>query len=266
MMFRPRESHDLKLLKTSLNIVPHPTRLRWLHDVFDNSVAIAEFQDSASELCFESIVTLEHFEIPLPEYPLEEYANDYPFGYMHEDTLNLARALAPRYPDQGIGDWARQFLDSSGTISTMHLLRSMTLGIREQFLYTRRAKKGVQSPSETLQIRSGSCRDFAVLMMEATRSLGVAARFVSGYIFVPSSDTRVTGGGATHAWMQAFLPGAGWIDFDPTNSIVGNRNLIRVAVAWSPDHVLPLWGTFRGPAGSFIGMDVNVDVSEEIRD
>ena len=139
----------------------------------------------------------------------------------------------------------------------------MTLGIRKQFLYSRRIKKGVQSPDETLQSRRGSCRDFAVLMMEATRSLGVAARFVSGYIFVPGNDTSVTGGGATHAWMQAYLPGGGWIDFDPTNSIVGNRNLIRVAVAWSPDHVLPLWGTFRGSANSFLGMDVTVSVTEE---
>jgi transglutaminase-like putative cysteine protease len=139
----------------------------------------------------------------------------------------------------------------------------MTLGIRKEFQYIRRIQKGVQSPQETIQSGRGSCRDFAVLMMEATRSLGIAARFVSGYIFVPGNDTSVTGGGATHAWMQAYLPGAGWIDFDPTNSIVGNHNLIRVAVAWSPEHVLPLWGTFTGPSNSFLGMDVTVSVVEE---
>ena len=146
----------------------------------------------------------------------------------------------------------------------MNLLRSMTLGIKKDFLYTRRVEKGVQSPSETLQSRRGSCRDFAVLMMEAARSLGMAARFVSGYIFVPSTETSSTlGGGATHAWMQAYLPGAGWIDFDPTNSIIGNRNLIRVAVAWDPEQVLPLWGTFTGAASSFLGMDVTVSVTED---
>jgi len=102
-------------------------------------------------------------------------------------------------------------------------------------------------------------------MMEAARSLGLAARFVSGYIFVPGNDTSVASGGATHAWMQAYLPGAGWIDFDPTNSIVGNRNLIRVGVAWSPDHVLPLWGTFIGPVDSFRSMDVTVTVTEDGR-
>ena len=263
MMFRPRESHDLKLLRTSLSILPNPARLRWLHDVFDNSIAIAEFNGSTSELRFESIVTLEHFETTLPKYPVEAYANNYPFSYSEEDKPNLCRALAHHYPRENVRHWASQFLDPSGITGTMDLLRSMTLGIRKQFQYVRRSKKGVQSPDETIQSGRGSCRDFAVLMMEATRSLGVAARFVSGYIFVPGNDSSVTGGGATHAWMQAFLPGAGWIDFDPTNSIVGNRNLIRVAVAWSPEHVLPLWGTFTGPSNSFLGMDVTVSVTEE---
>jgi transglutaminase-like putative cysteine protease len=263
MMFRPRESHDLKLLKTSLCITPAPARLRWLHDVFDNSFAIAQFEGSTSELRFESIVTLQHFETSWPEYPLEEYAKNYPFRYSEDEIPNLTRALAHHYPSDNVRHWASQFLDRSGTTGTMNLLRSMTVGISEQFQYVRRSKKGVQSPDETLQSRHGSCRDYAVLMMEATRSLGIAARFVSGYIFVPGRDTSITGGGSTHAWMQAYLPGAGWIDFDPTNSIVGNRNLIRVAVAWSPDHVLPLWGTFTGSGNSFLGMDVTVSVTEE---
>ena len=262
MMFRPRESHDLKLLSTSLTITPNPARLRWLHDVFDNSIAVAEFDGSASELRFESKVTLQHFETALPEYPLEEYASLYPFSYSDEDLPNLARALAHRYPSDNVRHWASLFLDPSGKTATMGLLRSITVDIRRQFLYSRRIQKGVQSPDETLQSGRGSCRDFAVLMMEATRSLGVAARFVSGYIFVPGNDSNVTGGGATHAWMQAYLPGAGWIDFDPTNSIVGNRNLIRVAVAWSPENVLPLWGTYEGSAEAFVGMDVTVTVTE----
>ena len=246
MMFRPRESHDLKLVSTNLSITPNPARLRWLHDVFDNSIAIAEFDGFTSELRFESNVTLQHFEIPLLEYPLEEYANSYPFRYSDEDLPSLARALTPHYPGDNVREWAGQFLDPSGTIGTMNLLRSMTLGIKEQFRYMRRSEKGVQSPDETLTCRRGSCRDFAVLMMEAARSLGLAARFVSGYIFVPGDGARVTGGGATHAWMQTYLPGAGWVDFDPTNSIIGNRNLIRVAVAWSPDQVLPRGELSRG--------------------
>jgi len=261
MMFRPRESYDLRLIRTKLVITPKPAHVRWLHDPFDNSVAVVTFEGTTSELRFESTVTLEHFDISLPEYPLEEYARTYPFRYSDEDFPNLACALARHYPGESVSEWAVQFLDPSDTTPTMKILRAMTHGIREQLAYTRRVEKGVQTPEETLRNRRGSCRDFAVLMMEAARSLGVAARFVSGYIFVPDSS-GLAGGGATHAWMQAYLPGAGWIDFCPTNSIIGNRNLIRVAVAWTHDQVLPLWGTYDGSPGAFLGMDVMVKVTE----
>jgi transglutaminase-like putative cysteine protease len=265
MMFRPRESHDLRLLQSRLEIAPEPARLRWLHDVFDNSVAVATFDGEASELRFDSTVTLEHFETALPNYPLEEYAKTYPFCYSGDELPDLGCALAHRYSSDVVKHWVKQFLDPSGTTGTMDLLRSITLGVKRDFLYKRRSEKGVQSPNDTIESRRGSCRDFAVLMMEAVRSLGLAARFVSGYIFVPGSETgRTLGSGATHAWMQTYLPGAGWVDFDPTNSIIGNRNLIRVAVAWDPKQVLPLWGTFDGPASSFLGMDVTVSVTETL--
>jgi len=262
MMFRPRESHDLRLIRSSLAITPQPAQLRWLHDPFDNSVAVAAFEGTTRELRFESTVTLEHFESTVPEYPIEDSAKTYPFRYSDEDFCNLARGLANHYPSAETLAWALQFLDPDTATGTMKILRSMTRGIREQFTYARRFEKGVQTPQETLRTRRGSCRDFALLMMEAVRSLGVAARFVSGYIFVPS-DSDGIGGGNTHAWMQAYLPGAGWIDFDPTNSIVGNRNLIRVGVAWTHDQVMPLCGTYEGSAEAFTGMDVSVTVTEE---
>jgi transglutaminase-like putative cysteine protease len=262
MMFRPRASHDLRLIRTSLAITPEPAHVRWLHDPFDNSVAIAVFKGTTCELRFESRVTLEHFESTVPEYPLEDYAKTYPFRYSDEDFPNLARGLAPHYPSAETGAWALQFLDPDTTTATMKILRSMTRGIRDQFTYTRRVEKGVQTPEETLRSGRGSCRDFAVLMIEAARSLGLAARFVSGYIFVPN-DSDGTGGGNTHAWMQAYLPGAGWIDFDPTNSVVGNRNLIRVGVAWTPDQVMPLSGTYEGSPEAFTSMDVSVNVTAD---
>jgi transglutaminase-like putative cysteine protease len=265
MLFRPRESHDLRLLTARLDISPQPIRLRWLHDVFDNSIAVATFAGESAELRFDSIVTLDHLETKLPDYPLEEYAKAYPFTYSDDEMPDLARALVQHYPSDSVRSWVRRFLNPSGTTATMSLLRSITLAIREDFVYTRRSEKGVQSPGETLERRRGSCRDFAVLMMEATRCLGLAARFVSGYIYIPERAAEGTvGGGATHAWMQAYLPGAGWVDFDPTNSSIGNRNLIRVAVAWDHKQVLPLWGTYMGPASSFLGMEVTVTVTADI--
>jgi transglutaminase-like putative cysteine protease len=261
MMFRPRESHDLRLISTGLTITPQPVHLRWLHDPFDNSVAVATFDGPTCELRFESAVTLEHFDNSIPEYPLEDYARTYPFRYSDEDFPNLVNALSRQHLGKEISGWALRFLDASDTTPTMKVLRAMTHGIREHFMYTRRIEKGVQTPAETLKTRRGSCRDFALLMIEAARSLGIAARFVSGYIYTPNRS-GFGGGGSTHAWMQAYLPGAGWIDFDPTNDIIGNRNLIRVAVAWTPDQVLPLCGTYAGSPEAFLSMDVTVTVAE----
>jgi transglutaminase-like putative cysteine protease len=266
MMFRPRESHDLRLMETQLDIVPRPTQLRWVHDVFDNSVAVATFAGRTTELRFDSTVTLEHIETELPHYALEPEAATYPFAYARDDLPDLALALQRRSPAPDIDRWAASFVSPSGSTSTIALLRAMTVGIQEQFTYRRRIERGVQTPGETLHCGSGSCRDFALLMIEGVRSLGLAARFVSGYIFVPDLEpSSMLGGGATHAWLQVYLPGAGWVDFDPTNRIIGNRNLIRVAVAWDPAQALPLWGSFIGYPSSFLGMEVAVSVVERTR-
>jgi transglutaminase-like putative cysteine protease len=268
MMFRPRESHDLRLVRSKLDIFPQPASLRWLHDVFDNSIAIATFEGTTSELRFDSTVTLEHLETALPDYALEIQAQTFPFIYANDEAPDLVSARARRYPGDDVTRWASRFMSPVGSTGTMAMLEAMTLAIRQEFKYVRRPEKGVQRPEDTLRWRSGSCRDFALFMMEAVRSLSLAARFVSGYIYVPKDadgsdqvDVSATGG-ATHAWMQVYLPGAGWVDFDPTNSMVGSRNLIRVAVAWDHGQALPLWGSYIGAASACIGMDVNVSVIE----
>jgi transglutaminase-like putative cysteine protease len=261
MMFRPRSSHDLRLVTTHLHITPTPAHLHWLHDVFDNSVAVATFAGEAPELIFESQVTLEHYEAPQPDYALERYAATYPFAYTNEEASDLVNARNRQHPDEDVSAWARQFLSSGTATGTLSMLRAMTLGIANDFKYVRRTEKGVNRPADTLRHKSGSCRDFAVLMMDAVRALGLAARFVSGYIFVPD-HSATQGGGATHAWLQMYLPGAGWVDFDPTNSIIGNRHLIRVAVAWNHYQALPLWGTWNGTPGAFRGLEVEVSVTE----
>ncbi len=265
MMFRPRESHDLRLRSATLEISPRPKSIRWVHDVFDNSITVVNFDRQTQELRFETTVTLEHFETKLPEFQLEDYAAAYPFEYSDDDRAQLSQALQHHYPARMVHEWAESFSSEFEKAETVALLRAMTLSIRKDFKYIRRSQKGVQDPWETLTTRSGSCRDYAVLMMEGARALGLAARFVSGYIFVPrsSGDETVLGSGATHAWVQIYLPGAGWVDFDPTNDIVGNRNLIRVAFAWDHRQVLPLWGTFYGEATAFLGMDVTVSVTED---
>ena len=193
--------------------------------------------------------------------PIYDEAFHYPFQYEADEIPDLRRSISRQYadPEGKIEAWARQFVGANGPTKTRDLLIDITHAIKLQFTYRRRLDPGVQSPLETLQLRRGTCRDFALFMIEAVRSLGFAARFVSGYLHVPARSGR-TGGGSTHAWVQVYLPSAGWVEFDPTNGIVGNHDLIRVAVAREPRQAVPLWGTFKGFLSDSIGMKVDIDV------
>lgn len=266
MMFRPRDSHDLRLVSTSLAIAPAPRAIRWLHDVHGNSVAVASFDTRASELRFESEIVIQHFESDEPGYPIEEFARTYPFSYAAHEVPDLARCIERHHPDPDhvVDLWAKSFVAPDGPTDTWEMLAAFTKAIRRDFTYVARNEEGIREPARTLETRSGSCRDFALLMMEAVRALGLAARFVSGYLFAPDADGAGTvGGGATHAWTQIYLPGAGWVEFDPTNGIVGNRDLIRVAVARDPGNAVPLQGTWTGAPADYLGMAVEVSVRSE---
>ena len=139
----------------------------------------------------------------------------------------------------------------------------MTQRIRDSFEYRMRPEEGVQSPQTTLQLKSGACRDFATLMIDALRHLGIAARFVSGYLYVPAQQgqTGSVGGGATHAWVQCYLPDCGWFPVDPTNNLIGGHDLIRVAVGREAAEVVPLAGAWFGGPNDFVGLNVQVSVT-----
>ncbi len=263
IMFRPRDSYDQRLIEATLDITPEPASLRWLFDVFGNCVAVATFTTRAETLTFACGITLDHTPEHAPVFPLAPHATHYPFGYGAEDMPDLARSIERQWPDprHEVDAWARAFVPVEGRIPTQELLADMTRSVRANFTYLARQEKGVQDPLTTLRTKRGSCRDFAVLMMEGVRALGMAARFVSGYLYNPRNDrARHVGGGSTHAWLQVYLPGAGWIEFDPTTGIGGNRDLIRVAVARDPAQAVPLHGSFFGLASDDLGMRVDVDV------
>jgi transglutaminase-like putative cysteine protease len=264
MMIRPRDSHDLRLLNTRLMISPEPAALRWLHDVFGNSVAIASFQAATTELQIVSEIDLDHFERNEPDCPIEAYAAIYPFSYSVDEAPDLTRVIERHYPDpdHALDLWAKRFVRTDGATETLALLTAITQTIKGEFRYAARDAEGVQTPSETLRLGSGTCRDFALLMIETARALGLAARFVSGYLYSPAIDgNNNIGGGATHAWVQIYLPGAGWTEFDPTNGIVGNRDLIRVAVVRDPAQAIPISGSWTGNPSDFLGMTVQVKIT-----
>ncbi|THD44375.1 MAG: transglutaminase family protein [Bradyrhizobium sp.] len=264
MMLRPRDSNDQRLLEASLDIEPKPQSLRWIHDVFDNCVAIANFAGTTRTLRVESNIALEHTPFEGPEALLEDRARFYPFAYDGDEMPDLARSIERHHADPSgeLDRWVQRFLHQGRPTETGTLLMTLTYAIKEGLSYERRTARGTQSPLQTLASRRGSCRDFATLMMEAARALGFAARFVSGYLYVPNGDggERHLGGGSTHAWCQIYLPGAGWVEFDPTNGIVGNRDLIRIAVAREAQQAIPLHGSYFGEAAAAEGMDVSVHV------
>ncbi len=256
------------MLESRLVIEPEPIELRWLHDVFGNSVAIARFAGRSTRLTFDSWVRMEHSPLLTREIAVEDYAQLFPFSYSPEDMADLLRSIERQHhdPERILDRWARQFLGKGARTETVPMLAELTATIRREFTYLPRAEKGTQTPVETLQKRQGTCRDFAVLMMEAARALGLAARFISGYLYNPTGSEGRVGGGSTHAWVRIFLPGSGWVEFDPTNGIVGNAGLIRVAVARDPYQAVPISGTWSGFPKSDLGMKVNVEVHLEDED
>lgn len=266
LMFRPRDSHDIRLISTRLHIAPR-AKLRWLHDVFGNSIAIASFGETADRLTFESEIVVDLYGIGDPSFTIEDYARTLPFDYAADERPDLRATMTRQSPDPdgSVYRWARQFLDPDGPTDTIAVLLDMTRAIKRDFAYVRREAPGTQPPGETLDLRAGSCRDFALLMMEGSRALGLAAAFVTGYLYDPQLDNgpgeASIGAGATHAWCRIYLPGMGWTEFDPTNGNYSGTNLVRVGTSRTPEQAIPLEGSYSAYSGDPPTMTVEVDVT-----
>ena len=267
MMMRPQEAFDQRLLSYDLHIAPQPCTLREVGDAFGNCITLAAFNRKWPVLEVESRFTMDH----RPAFFADRRGGlitgpmaTPPFAYDAEEAPDLARCIVGS-GDQTVAAFAMRFVSPVGPTPLLHALAEMTGAIRADFTYGRRLTGAAQSAAETLAKRTGACRDFAVLMMDAARSLGLAARFVSGYVVsgtLKSSGAPRLGGGHTHAWLQVYLPELGWVDFDPTNGIVGSQGLIRVATVRDPAQANVLSGEYDGEDGDFLGMDVEVDVVE----
>lgn len=269
VMFRPRESHDLRVLATDLQVSP-TANIRMILDPHSNSVALVYPLGEATELRIVCRFTIEHVPATVGMLDLDPAALVLPFAYSVEDRFDLERYLRPHHddPDGTLIRWAHQFLHSDAPNGTFDVLKRMNAHIAQSLTYAARDEEGTQTPLQTLALGSGSCRDYALLMMEAARRLGIATRFVTGYLYDAALDTAneaaddgsVTGAGSTHAWLQAYLPGAGWVAFDPTNNFMGSSQLIRVGVARDPALAAPISGTWYGEPGAYEGLDASVVV------
>lgn len=254
LLLRPREGHELHIESSTIETSP-VAALRWLRDAYDNSVAIASFDALTTQLAICSEVIVQHYDETPLDFMVSDHAVNYPFVYEADASAILQPyLLCRRYDDGGaLRAWVERFWRPGEPIQTYTLLQRLCLGIQQTLSYQMREEPGVQTAAETLLRGTGSCRDFANLFMEAARSLGLATRFVSGYLHAPSSGWNF---GATHAWAEVYLPGAGWKGFDPTIGEVAGSRHIAVAVARLPESVSPVTGSFFGPPGASLYVGV----------
>ena len=261
LLLRPRDGHDLRLIATALDLSPVGT-VRWVYDVLGNSVALTSFTEEASELRIASRLTIARYGALPPRGDVEAAASRYPFVYSMEERFDLGRMTEQHYidPTDAVGGWARGFVRGTST-DTLALLGDLNAGIGAQFGYQARDEEGTQTPLETLRRGIGSCRDFAVLLAEASRSLGFGARLVTGYLHQKVAEATPASPGSTHAWTEIFVPGPGWLAYDPTNGTLGGEDLIRVAVGRDIHQIIPIAGTYQGVPDDFLGMEVAVSVA-----
>jgi len=260
LMLRPIEGHDVQIRSSSLVIQPG-SQLRWIRDIFGNSIALVEFREPVPQLRIESRVVVEQYNSNPLDFLLEPHVNEIPFSYGDDIARDVAPYLSRHdsQDEQAVQPWIRPFLDANRRARTLEFLIALNQSVPLYFRYTRREEPGVQTLAQTLQRRAGTCRDFALLLMEAARQVGLAARFVSGYLCNSGDQRPGAASNATHAWAEVFLPGAGWKGFDPTCGILAADYHVRVAVVREPAQAVPISGGFVGSASVFLGMQVTVD-------
>lgn len=262
LMVRPRESRELRLTGFEVRVTPE-ARVTWALDVWGNAVATAAFSSMHDTMVVECFSEIELDTADWPVFEIAASAIVYPFLYSPDEWTDLGALTVSQHPDpQGrLAAWARGIVRGA-TTDTLALLKDLSAAIPNAISYQDREAEGTQTPLETLDRGWGSCRDFAVLFAEAARGLGFGARIVSGYLKDSGAGGLATvGAGATHAWAEVYVPGAGWITFDPTNRSVGGANLIPVAVVRDIRQAVPVAGSFNGPSDALIGMEVEVSVT-----
>lgn len=257
LLLRPREGHHVSLKSFALKISP-PHQLHWMRDLNENNVGLLELTETASELVIETESLVEMADDNPFDFVIAPEALDYPFVYEHELEAELAPLSAILYPRDvdRVREWLHPLWHPGRRLGTLELLQQLNQTIYRDIQYQRRERRGVQTPAETLERNCGSCRDLAALFMEACRFLGLAARFVSGYMY----HSNITGRMSMHGWAEIYLPGAGWIGFDPSWGLLADSQYVPVAVTRHPEHAPPISGTYFGIQKDFLRADVNLYV------
>ena len=259
LLLRPREGHDVRIESSRLEISPQYW-IRWHRDVFDNSIATVDFFAPSDRLRIVSRVVIQHYEVDAPNCGAEYELGSAITPYAASDAVDLYPFQILSFPsDQAVvHEWLRGLELLDQPMRFIHFQSVINQVIQRDFQYESRDAEGVQPPSLTLGRRRGSCRDYATLFIEACRSMGLACRFVSGYLHAPATEM---GNASTHAWAEVYLPEIGWKGFDPTIGEVTHNRHIAVAVARDPESIPPVSGSYLGPSNTrpwmFVGVQVN---------
>jgi transglutaminase-like putative cysteine protease len=260
MMLRPREDHDVRIEHSILEISP-AHEVRWMRDMNGNCVALIDFLAPARELTIYSEIVLRHDDSNPFDFKIETEALCHPFSYDEKTLQELGAFRQMVYPEEAdvLHDWLNRVWPEGESAGTIARLQGLNAHIYANFRYQIRPEEGVQLPAETIRRGSGSCRDFATLFLEACRCRGLAARFVSGYL---RSGATSDPAASTHAWAEVYLPGGGWIGFDPTAGLLTTSHHVPVAVSRHPENAMPISGSFTGTRHAFLNIEVDVRVDE----
>lgn len=259
LVLRPREGHDLRVESMAVEVSP-PAHLSWSRDVFGNSIGTLHFEKPANELRILSNVLIRRTP-PYVHRKLDTEPTPWPPDYDPLENAVVAAYQQLSYPADAVvvGKWVRlhSFRRRRDVEQVVGHLNSV---IHDNIRYVRRDEKGVLTPAETLKRGVGSCRDFATLLLDATRSLGIAARFASGYLECNAAEA---GYASTHAWVEIYLPGHGWRGYDPTMGSVTSSAHVATGLSNHPRGVMPVTGSYYGPASAFRALDVSVKLTSE---
>jgi uncharacterized protein (DUF2126 family)/transglutaminase-like putative cysteine protease len=269
VQLRPAPYCRTPILSYSLDVTPAEHLLNWQLDPHSNYAARLLFPTKTTEFIVDVHLVADLSPVNPFDFFLEPGFAEYPFAYAPELTRDLEPYLAAEKP----GPLLQSFLQklANQTTGTVSLLLELNRKVRDDVAYTTRLEHGVQSCEETLQMRSGSCRDSAWLLVQLLRHLGIAARFVSGYLIQLAPDELPVEGPAgpksdtadLHAWAEAYLPGAGWIGLDPTSGLLTGEGHIPLVSTPTASQAAPISGTME-PANVDFSFSITVHRLNEV--
>lgn len=258
LVLRPREGHDIQVERMTLRIEP-AYHIEWIRDVFGNSVAIVDFSEAAEQLVIDSQVSILQL-LPFPtERPHEPWQVPYPVAYDPLETQVAAAYQSPSFPEDAnaVSEWLEEKFTNRNLQDAEALVQALGALVNGSIGYQRRMEKGVQTPAQTIELGTGSCRDQSTLLLDAARSLGVAARFASGYLNCPASEA---GRAAMHAWVEFYLPMVGWRGYDATLGEATSQKHVVAGVSNHPRGVMPVSGKYTGRSSDYLGMTASVQI------